>query len=134
MLLSYKNDLCKDQFIKEHVNKICNELLLSENAVNVQIEIAYLFSDKFLGNACGQFPYKKITVNRETSNETMINTAAHELRHIWQEVHDKNVFKGYIHFLDDSVKYHNQPCEVDARDFAKNYCYKAGLTVDSRLL
>lgn len=50
----------------------------------------------------------------------MINTLLHEFRHAWQHRHNPSILENYINYSDNKEGYENHPCEVDAREYAKN--------------
>lgn len=119
----------QDQFIKEVVKKVLYDLRLEERGATLQIEIAYLMNKDF-GGYCTPFTganYYKVVLNREPCVIDIVNSVAHELRHIWQDIHKKH--KEYEHVnvnANDYTqrqfdRYYNQPHEKDARNYATKF-------------
>lgn len=128
MILSYRNVSLETQTI---IKAVVKDLKLDEHRpLNIQIESRNLWNEKYHGYVCDIGEVHKdfrVVLNSQDTGETCINTIAHELRHVWQNVTRNYVDKEKFYINpdcfseEDRDRYLNKKSEVDARKYAKHF-------------
>jgi hypothetical protein len=132
MFLSYKNVSNENDYVQELSAVITKDLRLDEvKPLNIVIELKNLYSKNYRGY-CASLGYKyndyRLVINNESSYTFIVNTIAHELRHIQQRVNDTHearhpyTINSRDYTQEQLDKYLNQPSEIDAREYSKEFC------------